>query len=256
MQIVGSHTNDDGRVITQLDDGTWINEYGESVADPNNPDLTVDLAHTDGEIGSWKSGGSDVYGTEAEAAVFQADYVDPHGTDYAVTGGGLSGSAYIGKDELSVGFTANVVEAKAEFGDWDSEQAGESRVSGGLSLGGGAAGHITAGTDHDGDGRLEYGAEVDMLFFSAGYVTEESAPGSISTLDDQAYAAAGEYYDAAAQGVGDAYDTVTGAVDQAYNTGGEYYDSAAQGASEAYDSAAQGASDAYDAVAEFVSGDE
>jgi hypothetical protein len=256
--ISGSYTYDDGRVVTQREDGSWVNEYGEGVADPNDPSLDVDLpGYTDGNAGSWESGGSTVYGAEGDAAVAHGEYVDPHGTDYEVTVGGLSGSAYAGEDEASLGFTANVVEFEAQGGEWDANQAGESRLSGGLSVGAGAGGHATYGTDHDGDGRKEYGVEVDALFFSVGYVTEEDHDGQISTLDDKAYDAAAETYndaaDYASETYNDAAETATETYNDAAETATETYNDAAEYASETYNDAADYASETYNDAAETAS---
>jgi hypothetical protein len=266
MSITGEYQYEDGRVVTQREDGSWQNEYGESVADPNNPDLDVDLpGYTDGNAGAWDSGGSTVYGAEGDAAVAHGAYNDPHGTDYEVTVAGLSGSAYAGEDEASVGFTANVVEFKAEGGEWDANRAGESRLSGGLSVGAGAAVHATYGTDQDGDGRNEYGGEVDALFFNVGYSTEEDYPGQISEADDRAIQYATETYNGAAEYASETYNDAAQTATETYNDAAEYasetyndaaeyasetYNEAAQTATETYDEAAQTANEAYDGAAE------
>ena len=258
MSDMDSYTYEDGRTVTRQDDGTWVNEYGESVADPRDGDLRVaEFGYTDGNIGSWESGGSTVYGVEAEASTLEFRYEDADDTDYGVTVGGLSGEAYVGEDELSVGGGATVASFTAEGGEWDANRAGESRVTGGLSAGPSAGAHLTYGTDHDGDGRNEYGAEVDALFFKVGFVTEEDEAGSISQADDRAVQYASESYDSAAQYASESYDSAAQYTSESYDSAAQYtsesYDAAAQYASESYDSAASTASESYDAAAETAS---
>jgi hypothetical protein len=258
MSEMSSYTYDDGRTVSRRDDGTWVNEYGEQVGDPRDGDVRIaEFGYTDGNAGSWESGGSEVYGVEAEVSTVEFRYEDADDTDYGVTVGGFSGEAYVGEDEFSLGAGATAVSFTAEGGEWDANRAGETRVTGGLSAGPSAGLHATYGTDHDGDGRNEYGAEVDALFFKVGYVTEESEAGSISQLDDRAVDYASEQYDAAAQYADETYQSVETAVEDGYATAGQYategYDSAGQYAAESYDSASQYASETYDSASQYAS---
>ncbi|HEX9259114.1 MAG TPA: hypothetical protein VF855_06210 [Acidimicrobiales bacterium] len=188
--------------VYQDENGTWRNEYGEEVLPPDARHTEADFAHTGGDIGSWDDGSGGVdHGVKGEAEVFHYQSTDTDAYDTTVDVLQLTGTAHSGDHGYGVSAQANIVSVSQTSGDWDPNQAGESRITYGGSLGVGAAVEVTDGSDMDNDGRPEYGATVSLGPVTAGYAYEDAGDGELPPLPaNEGGEGAPGYYDGSGQG--------------------------------------------------------